>query len=34
VRDLVVGSDFVFDDLGEHELTGVPGSWRLLRVVA
>ena len=34
VRDLVAGSGFAFDDLGEHELKGVPGSWRLLRVVA
>ena len=34
VRDLVAGSGFAFEDLGEHELKGVPGSWRLLRVVA
>jgi class 3 adenylate cyclase len=34
VRDLVAGSGFAFDDLGEHELKGAPGSWRLLRVVA
>ena len=34
VRDLVAGSGFAFDDLGERELKGVPGSWRLLRVVA
>ena len=34
VQDLVAGSGFAFDDLGEHELKGVPGSWRLLRVVA
>jgi class 3 adenylate cyclase len=34
VRDLVAGSGFSFDDLGEHELKGAPGSWRLLRVVA
>ena len=34
VRDLVAGSGFTFDDLGERELKGVPGSWRLLRVVA
>jgi class 3 adenylate cyclase len=34
VRDLVAGSGFGFDDLGERELKGVPGSWRLLRVVA
>ena len=34
VRDLVAGSGFAFDDLGERELKGVPGWWRLLRVVA
>lgn len=34
VRDLVAGSGFSFEDLGERELKGVPGSWRLLRVVA
>jgi class 3 adenylate cyclase len=34
VRDLVAGSGFAFDNRGEHELKGVPGSWRLLRVVA
>src|SRR5579862_1425298 len=32
VRDLVVGSGIQFDDRGEHELRGVPGSWRLWRV--
>jgi len=26
--------EFAARDLGEHELKGVPGSWRLLRVVA
>ena len=31
VKDLVAGSGFEFDDRGEHELKGVPGSWRLLR---
>jgi hypothetical protein len=25
----VVGSDMQFTDRGEHELKGVPGSWRL-----
>ena len=25
VRDLVAGSGFAFDDLGDHELKGVPG---------
>jgi adenylate/guanylate cyclase family protein len=29
VRDLVAGSDLTFDDRGERELNGVPGTWRL-----
>jgi len=29
VKDLVAGSGLVFEDRGEHELKGVPGSWRL-----
>ena len=29
VVDLVAGSGITFDDRGEHELKGVPGSWRL-----
>jgi class 3 adenylate cyclase/pimeloyl-ACP methyl ester carboxylesterase len=29
VKDLVVGSDMQFSDRGEHELKGVPGTWRL-----
>jgi class 3 adenylate cyclase len=33
VRDLVAGSGLTFDDAGEHELKGVPGRWRLYRVV-
>jgi pimeloyl-ACP methyl ester carboxylesterase len=33
VRDLVAGSGLAFQDAGEHELKGVPGSWRLYRVV-
>jgi class 3 adenylate cyclase len=32
VRDLVAGSGFGFDDRGEHELKGVPGTWRLYAV--
>jgi class 3 adenylate cyclase len=32
VTDQVVGSDIGFDDRGEHELKGVPGSWRLFSV--
>lgn len=33
VRHLVAGSDLGFEDAGVHELRGVPGSWRLCRVV-
>lgn len=29
VKDLVIGSPLTFADRGEHELKGVPGSWRL-----
>ncbi len=32
VKDLVVGSGIEFEDRGEHQLKGVPGSWRLFRV--
>jgi len=32
VTDLVAGSGITFDDRGEHELKGVPGSWRLFSV--
>jgi class 3 adenylate cyclase len=32
VKDLVVGSGLGFAEVGEHELKGVPGSWRLFRV--
>jgi class 3 adenylate cyclase len=32
VPPLMVGSNFEFDDLGERELKGVPGSWRLYEV--
>jgi class 3 adenylate cyclase len=34
VKDLVVGSGIEFDDRGERELRGVPGSWRLWAVAA
>ena len=34
VKDLVAGSGLVFDDAGEHELKGVPGSWHLYRATA
>ena len=30
VRDLVAGSGLEFEDRGEHELKGVPGTWQLL----
>ena len=33
VKDLVSGSGIVFDDRGLHELKGVPGEWRVFRVV-
>jgi class 3 adenylate cyclase len=29
VKDLLAGSDVGFDDRSEHELKGVPGTWRL-----
>ena len=32
VRELTAGSDLVFHEMGEHELKGVPGSWRISRV--
>ena len=32
VKDLVVGSGIEFNDRGEHELKGVPGTWRLYAV--
>jgi class 3 adenylate cyclase len=32
VKDLVVGSGIAFSDNGEHELRGVPGTWRLFAV--
>jgi class 3 adenylate cyclase len=34
VKDLTIGSGIEFDDRGQHELKGVPGSWRLFGVVA
>ena len=33
VVDLVVGSGLHFTDRGEHQLKGVPGSWRIFTVV-
>jgi class 3 adenylate cyclase len=32
VKDLVAGSGVAFTDRGEHELKGVPGTWRLFSV--
>ena len=32
VRDLVAGSGFHYADAGDHELKGVPGTWRLWEV--
>lgn len=32
VKDLVAGSGIEFHDRGEHELKGVPGTWRLFSV--
>ena len=32
VADLIAGSDIELEDAGEHELKGVTGTWRLLRV--
>jgi len=32
VVDLVVGSGIQFSDRGEHDLRGVPGTWRLFAV--
>ena len=34
VRDLVAGSGFAFEDRGEHDLKGVPGTWRLYAVAS
>jgi class 3 adenylate cyclase len=34
VRDLVAGSGFQFVDVGERELKGVPGRWRLFELCA
>ena len=33
VKDLVAGSGISFEDRGEHELKGVPGTWSLYAVV-
>jgi class 3 adenylate cyclase len=31
--EVVAGSGLVLDDRGDHELKGVPGTWRLLSVI-
>ncbi len=33
VRDLVVGSDLLFDDRGAYELKGLPDRWELYAAV-
>jgi len=33
VKDLVVGSSVEFEERGEHDLKGVPGTWRLFAVM-
>jgi class 3 adenylate cyclase len=33
VKDLVVGSGIEFTERGQHQLKGVPGTWRLYRAV-
>lgn len=32
VKDLVIGSGIEFTELGDHQLKGVPGTWRLFSV--
>lgn len=32
VRDLIVGSDRILIDQGEHQLKGIPGTWRIFAV--
>jgi hypothetical protein len=32
VKDLVAGSGIEFELVGDHELKGVPGEWRLFMV--
>jgi class 3 adenylate cyclase len=34
VKDLVAGSGLTFTDAGEHDLKGVPDTWRLYRVTS
>jgi hypothetical protein len=32
VKDLVAGSGFGFSEAGDHNLKGVPGTWRLFAI--
>jgi class 3 adenylate cyclase len=32
LRDLVIGSGLEFEERGAHQLTGVPGEWRIFAV--
>lgn len=32
VKDLVAGSDIAFSERGEHQLKGVPGTWKVFAV--
>ncbi|HEX2172508.1 MAG TPA: hypothetical protein VHL09_08685, partial [Dehalococcoidia bacterium] len=34
VKDLLAGSPISFEDRGEHQLKGVPGTWRLFAATA
>jgi class 3 adenylate cyclase len=34
VKDLVAGSEILFEDRGSHELRGIPGEWRLYAVTS
>jgi class 3 adenylate cyclase len=34
VTDLIVGAGTEFEDRGEHQLKGVPGTWKLYRAVS
>jgi class 3 adenylate cyclase len=34
VRELLIGGEHAFEDRGEHELKGIPGSWRLYELAA
>ncbi len=34
VEDLVAGSGIAFEDRGEHQLKGIPDTWRLFAVAS